>query len=596
MKKKYILSFIGLFCSLFLGYGQILTIVEKNSGRIDTVKVNSAQIIDINGNLEIGISKTELINRIRSSHSEFGDQLDLQERIDALEKALTNQETLLERLKQQTLNTTDKKAFYQELDSFYNSLSKVGNEDLRTQANDLFQEWRQMYGPRSDNPNSGLKKEVYILTNFNKALDLAKQNLANANGKSFTVSMIAYVYSDMGKNRVHIENFDVISESEIYTVPRWVTTLSADQATKLQELQKRVDAYNKEAPKYFSSFKAELLSKLPDLSCIVNLKPDIQNFINNANLGSTIKTALKDDVQSLVAEIDGLTSLVSLVTQDISNWTINTPFEIIMQAKTLAKSVDVIKNIFVQFEKTTATFVDISTQIASLSGTFTDCYDTVFKEINGLTQAMSILKNQQDRFNDIDEIGAEVVKFTLNDLPSTGYIKLLRSGPRDKGDELEVVLVLRLPQKENAVDNNGRPLTDKNETLESRVLTMQLIGLRSGTAVGIIMADSFNENGFSPVSDKRFLYAPSVALLLKVGSRNSKLYNDFIDFGFGLAVSTPDFNTDGTPEFGVGFMLTAFKDILSIGINYNVTLDTPYWSFGINLPFNLPGIPINTPK
>ncbi len=596
MKKKCILSFIGLFFSLFLGYGQILTIIEKNGRKIDTVKTNSAQIIDINGNLEIAISKTNLINRIRSNHPDFGDQLDLQKRIDALEKALTNQETLLRRLQQQTLNATDKKAFYEELDAFYKSLSETGNEDIRAQANALFDEWRQKFGPRSSNPNSGLKKEVYILSNLNKDLNLVKGNLANANGKSYTVSMIAHVLGDKGKkNRVHIENFDTISESELITIPRWVTSLTPEQATKLQELQKRAEDYNKEAPKYFESFKAALLTKLPDLSCIGDLKTGIQNFINNANAGSTMKAALQDDAQSLVAEIDGLTSIVGLVTQNISNWTINTPFEIIAQAKTLAKSVDSIKINFSQFKTTAGTFANIKTQIDPVIGTFAACYQTVSDEISGLANAISILKNQRDRFNDNDAIGAEVVKFTLSDLPGTGYIKLKRSGARDNGDELEVVLVLRLPQKENAIDNAG-PLAEKNETLESRPLVMQLIGLHSETAVGIIMGDSFNEKGFTPRTDKRFLYAPSAALLLKVGSRKSKLYNDFIDFGFGLAISTPDFNTDGTPEFGAGLMFTAFKNILSVGLNYNVTLDTPFWSFGINLPFNLPGIPINAPK
>ena len=181
-------------------------------------------------------------------------------------------------------------------------------------------------------------------------------------------------------------------------------------------------------------------------------------------------------------------------------------------------------------------------------------------------------------------------------MPSEGHIKLKRSGPRKTGDDLEIVLVLRLPSDKTNKETGSRIIPERNEVIESHLLNMQLIGLRSETAVGIIMADSFNEKGFTPVEDRRFLYAPSVSLLLKVGSRNSTLYNDFIDFGFGLAVSTPDFNTDGTPEFGTGLVFTAFKDILSVGVNYNVTLDTPYWSFGINLPFNLPGIPINKPN
>lgn len=596
MRIQFIVTLSSLLFSFTIGYGQIITIVEKNNGRVDTVKINGPQIVDINGNLEIAISKGELVKKIRLSHPEFSDELDLQERIQALDSALTNQENLLKRLKQETLNKADKKAFYGELSAFYKSLLKDGNDDLRAQANALYAEWRKKYGPRSGNRDSGLKKEVYILTNFNNNLNLAKQDLANMKGKSFNVSMIAFVHNDLGKNRVHIENFDNISENEIYTVPRWVTNISTTQEAKLKDLQKRADKYNEEAPEYFAKFKAELLSKLPDISCIGNLKTDIQKFIKPGYLSSDITVALKSDVDSVVAEIDALTSLVSLVTQDISSWTIATPFQIIELAQNLVSTVNGIDTVFDKFKTTSAKFENIESQVLVLVKSFDTCYKTVSNEINGLTQAIGILKNQQNRFKDNDEIGDEVTKFTLNTLPSTGFIKLKRSGPRVKGDNLEIVLVLRLPQQENVVDNNSREFAEKNETLESYLLTMQLIGLRSETVVGIIMADSFDENNFMPVEDKRFLYAPTAALLVKVGSRTSKFYNDFIDFGFGLAISTPDFNTDGTPEFGAGFMLTAFKDILSVGINYNVTLDTPYWSFGINLPFNLPGIPINSPE
>ena len=123
---------------------------------------------------------------------------------------------------------------------------------------------------------------------------------------------------------------------------------------------------------------------------------------------------------------------------------------------------------------------------------------------------------------------------------------------------------------------------------------MQLLGARSETVVGMILANPKSE--FQNDTDREFFFAPSAALLLKFGSRNSYFYNEFLDFGIGVNFAAPDFDTDGTPEFGLGLMLTAFKDVLSVGYNYNVTLNDPYWFFGVNLPFNLPGLPVNPVK
>ncbi|GAB1857247.1 hypothetical protein MHTCC0001_20830 [Flavobacteriaceae bacterium MHTCC 0001] len=596
MRKQYVLTVLYIMVCLYSGYGQILTVVEQHNGKTDTIAANGPQIVDINSNLEISISKRDVIEKIRADYPELSDQLDLQVRIDAIYEALDNQETILSLLKAETLNKTNKQELYAGLKDFYKTLTEAGNEDLRAQVNELSKEWRLKYGRNGISPNAGIKKEIYIYTNLNSELETAKAMLSNYEGGTFMISMLAYVYSGLGKNRVHIENFDTIAEHDIYTVPRWVTSLSETQEQQLQELQKRAENYNKEASLFFDSLKAELLSKLPDMSCVKTLKADIENFIGDGSLSSSIKTALEKDVKTIIDDIEGLNELLEFLTQDISSWTIQTPFKIMNSATLLTNSVEGLKeDMPKKFTEIATKYSSIRTRINTIGNNFNTCYNDIREDINGLTMAMGILKNQQDRFKDNDAISDEVKKFTISNLPSKGKIKLKRSGPRKVGDDLEIVLVLRRPSTVNALQGiNAVP--EQNQVIESHLLSMQLIGLRSETAVGIIMADSFNEKGFTPVEDRRFLYAPSVALLLKVGSRHSRLYNDFVDLGFGLSVSTPDFNTDGTPEFGAGFMFTAFKDILNVGINYNVTLDTPYWSFGINLPFNLPGLPINSPN
>ena len=93
--------------------------------------------------------------------------------------------------------------------------------------------------------------------------------------------------------------------------------------------------------------------------------------------------------------------------------------------------------------------------------------------------------------------------------------------------------------------------------------------------------------------DNPFQFAPAGNLLFKKGSRENKTWH-FINPGFGFSMSTPDFDLDGVPEVGVGAVVTALNDVISLGISYNTKTDNPYWFFGLSLPFDMMGLPVNT--
>ncbi len=597
MKKIILQSLCFIMVCIIPIQAQISTIVETTQGIKDTIPESSAQIVDINGTLKINVSKTELLKRIKTEYPQYKQSIDLQSNIDALEKALVNQESMLNYLSQNTLNSSDKTKFYQQLNSFFTYLaSSPDNSELRTEANSIINDYDEKFG--RNNPNTGMTVEYYLLTNLNNNLETVKNSYSKISTDPFTVSMLGYIITKLSDdNRIHIRNFDTYTDKAIYTVPRWVTSLSTDQSAQLEELKKKATTYNQQAPNYFKNLKSELLGKFPNLACIDSLKIEIQGFLDGTTISSTLEPAVKADINNLVTKYGDLINLVSNAKLAVSSWDINTPFEVEEQIKTLIKTLSNTQDLFGELANTVNAVESLKVKAEKLGSDFKDCLQNTTAAINALAQSLGLLRDQQNRFDINSEIVSEILRFSIDDLPSTGYIKLEGTGPRENGDRIEIDLVISLP---NSTPSNSSTSSNSssvnNHILETRTLTMQIIGLRSETVVGIIMANSYNEQGFTPVEDRKFLYAPAASLLLKVGSRKSKLYNEFIDFGFGISVSTPDFNTDGTPEFGVGLMFTAFKDILSVGINYNVTLDTPYWSFGINLPFNLPGIPINTPK
>ncbi len=592
MKKLIQLLVILLMVPVITAQAQILSIVENNRGKKLDISINDAQIVDINGNLEVSISKDALIERIRNDYPQFSNKVDLQSKINALEKALVDQAKLLELLEQNAMNKADKEAFYTGILSFIAAVK--ADPDLRTEANALVLDWAVKYGASSTNPNT-VGPEYYLLTNLNKNLLSAKEELSGLKGQSFNISMVAYIKTKLSDDdRVHIKNFDTYKDRDYYSVPRWVTTLSKPQTEKLEELKKMADDYNTKAPNYFDNFKTELLQKFPEVDCIIIQKSKLQDLLNDSSIKDSVKNMVRAEIEAVIARYDSMITILKKIKQDLSSWTIDTPFVVLEEAKNLLAVVESMK---VVFDNAAVAISKLTTEVTSLTDGFNACYLSLKNSAIAVASATGILKDQQIRFDSTKQLQKEVLKFGIENLPATGFIKLEGAGPRENGDKIEIDLIIRIPTKESGdSDNDGSTTSEDNESLETRIVTMQLIGLRSETVVGIILADSYNENNFKPAGDRRFLYAPAASLLLKIGSRHSRLYNEFIDFGLGVSVSTPDFNTDGTPEFGAGVMFTAFKDILSVGINYNVTLDTPYWSFGINLPFNLPGIPINTTK
>ena len=589
---------LTLLCIFFQGWSQvlpsakdkivnnvtdILTIFEDHKKGPKEIKKHSSEIIDINGNLEIHISKDALIKKIHNNYPLLAKPLELQEKINRLEIALEDQDKLYRLL---ALDIRSAENDNQLNAAFLKFMNSITNTNLENQFNSLYNEWDVKYG-NNDNPPFGF--EFYILREFNSNLSNIHKELNDLDVQQFHISMLAFLKNKQGGNRVHIKNFDTYSEREFFRVERWITNLSEEQHTKLKDITERTKVLNDSTFSFFANLKTEILERIPKLKCIENSKNDIDNFLKNSKVKSNITTALRNDIDALLKEYNGLASALELIKGDVSNLDITTPFSIIEQVRTIISMKDKLRVLLKSFKQTAAVIVNLKIETNTIIVKMDTCYNDITSSINALVNELAMLKNQQNRYVSNKEIGEDVFRFTLDNLPETGTIKLEGSGRRVNGDIIEIELVLLVPDSTNSNSTI-------NDVLESRALTMQLIGLRSETVVGVIFTDSFNEKGFIPVSNRRFLYAPSAALLLKVGSRNSKIYNEFIDIGFGIGVSSPDFNTDGTNEFGLGFMLTAFKDIISVGINYNVTLDTPFWSFGINLPFNLPGIPINKPK
>ncbi|MCW5520645.1 hypothetical protein J1N09_12395 [Aureitalea sp. L0-47] len=576
---------IVLVCFLGIsGFAQIVTIQEKaDNGKTRTVEMSGPKIVDINSSLEVDVNKREVLKAIELQYPQLKTQVELESKIDALQKALENQESIINILQSSMPSRDQQQTFFFQIDRF---LMLVGqNSELRAQVNALYAEYDNVYGITG---SQDLPAEAYIIQNLNNDLDKLVEDLNTSKPQAYSVSLLAFKKDPSGGDRVHVKNFDTYTERDYVTIDRWVTTLSEEQKKKLEDLRAKAEELNKSNATLFDELKQLFKANFPNLDCIGEVKDNLNDMLQDPQLAGPFTTDLKNISSKIYKDLGSLQVLIDLFNKNFDSWDVDTVFQAADALKNLKQEFESISISFDSFKRTAASIATLQTKADTLVTSFTGCYSALKDDYDNLTKALSLIVKRQSNFIKNKEIGKEVLKFTATTLPQKGFINLKGTGNRSNGDQLLIEVVLRFPASED-----GMP--EQIITLEEHLLTMQLIGIRSEVAVGMLLMNP-NESSLDFEPERKFYFAPGASLLFKFGSRKSMTYNNIVDFGLGINFASPDLDTDGTPEFGVGIIATAIRDIISVGYGYNVTIDAPYWYFGVNLPFNFPGIPVNNVK
>lgn len=562
-------------------YAQILSVTENHRGDKRNILIDDKQIVEINSTLEVHVSKVKLLEAIESQFPALEQTVELETKLIKLQQALRNQSTVISILENQLVTADEQKTFFDIMDSFLTEIQS--DAYLSKQYEDLSAAFFT-----SNSFADGNSMESYIFSNLNNDILRIQEELKSVETSRYQVSVVAFKKDQSGGDRVHIQNYDTYSNRDYFNVERWVTSLSEEQKQQFEALAKIAKENNAKKTELFKELKNKLLKEFGSIDCFIGFKTNSVSVIKNIELNDVIPTQVKTKIATLKTAINKFETLYKLLKTDIRQWNIAILFDIKTE----------IQSVIAHLKTVNTDFSDLQAQIGQttivskfkpLADEFNTCYTKVKTDIEKLQKGIALLFNLQTNYIANRSIGDEVLSFSVDNLPETGYVNLKNTGKRQSGDKLLIEMILRMP---SSVE--GAP--EQIFTLEQREFTMQLIGARSEIAVGLVFANPFGKAGLNLQSNRDFFYAPSASVLLKFGSSKSYFYNEFLDFGVGLNFASPDFNTDGTPEFGAGIITTAFKDIISVGLNYNITLDNFYWFFGINLPFNLPGLPINTIK
>jgi hypothetical protein len=590
--KKHV--FLLIYCTMISlqANSQILQIKEMTENTKKIIHLEPFSIIDINCKLEIKLNTDSLGVKISRSAKRNTELLD---KLDRLNFVLKNQIEILNILSNNIKSASQAEDIkilenYSVLMfDFYNRLGR--DTILYKEANTLFREYFNI-GNKIDTviyPSP----QAYVIKKLSYCgKDILYDIQESEELKKVQIQMTAFINTkEQYNNKVHIENFDQYAVGEFYNVPRWVTAFSEDDIERFKQTRDLANKLNKIVDSNLSDLTNFLNEQFQSISSVENLIKTAQNLIENRktlftdNDSSAISylLAIKFELDGLLRIINGLTNFSELGKNGIILELFNiSSQQFINTIKNLPNTIDSLsKKLLLDLKDSNSPLFAFIDSIRSCEVKLKSDVDKVIS----ITQyASNLLTPFKNTANSAQEIGDEVFSFTLSDLPNTGYIDLRTTGKRDNGDELVVRVIART---EDQVQKNI-----PGQTIEMRTLTIQQVKFYSVSKVTLIVAKPM-DNSTDVKLENKFQFAPSGSLLLKFGSRNCKTWN-FFNPGFGFNMSTPDFDLDGTPDAALGGVLTFLHDILSIGLDYNFKTDCPFWFFGLSIPFNMPGLPINT--
>ncbi len=541
--------------------------VSRQSGKPIPVVAQGLAIVDINSKLLITPDRPAIRAKTLEMAGKAQLDRDLRERIGRIERVLHEQERLISYI-QQAIETPERQP-----DSLLvllrSTMRDIGNDTLlRARYNQYSREYTERL--RAD-PTLREREDrfLYVLGRYNESLDSLRNEL-KALEKSARVrfSLRAFRKDRSGGQRLHIENFDLFEQGQFYEVENWTLMIQAEQVQQLQNLQNLAKTLNQNTDKVLADFRDKLFLMLPALNCLEQFPHELRLATQTVPVEARLilERAWNDAHQQLELLRSELTSLS--LTADA--------YDIKGRWNALRLHMDSL------YQNTLGSLMALPQTNAHVRNLL-QCAEQTRADVERIDRFIRAFPEKYLRKVHLScqDLAAEVLRFELDRIPEVGVLELTYTGRREVGDEL-VIQALLVPEG----DTSARP---RYTVVEERTALMVQVGPHAVARVGLMMANPYT---LDQPDAARFRFTPSAALLLKFGSRRSLFYNRFLDPGMGIVTASPDFSLDGIPEFGAGIAATLFRDIASVGWCWNFGLNNPFYFIGVNLPFNLPGMPV----
>lgn len=584
---KQLLLFLCAIALAISSYAQLLEITELPDNSSKQIPLGKFSIVDINSTLQVKINKPDLALKISTATNTNNA---LVEQINQLNFILQNQIEILKILQDTCKSASMNKNLkvlgnYSKLmTEFYSRIMQ--NDTLRKEANSLIAEYFENYNKidKKVYPTS----ETYLLKKLSAQSDALQNQIENSESvNKVNVQLVAYLLTqNNNQSKVHIENFDTYQAGEFYKVERFVTTFSSEELQAFQTTSTLASQLNNVVSNGFKGLNDLLSADVPSYRSAMNLLEQLKDFQDGKDsLIYKNEEQAREFMLKLQTELTSFTEIFGQLMQsgdsllykyndaeaEFDQWTKNLPAEIDSLTNRFIEQLIEANHPVIEFKDSLEQFNKyLKTDLTNIKG-MADYVAHIFKPFKGSA-------------NTANEISGDVLKFSINQIPDFGIINLQTTGQRANRDELILKLIL-----EKQDENSSETI---RETIEYKTLNLQQVSLYSESKVSLILASPYN-NSAKVTLASRFQFAPSGSLLFKFGSRNSPAWN-YLNPGLGINMSTPDFNMDGTPDVAFGAVFSIIKDLAMIGWSYNIQTGSPFWFFGLSLPFSMPGAPVNT--
>lgn len=579
----------------------LLTIQERDEdGGTRTISPGPG-ISDIMSDLRIQIDRDALRSRVAEQEK---DRLpvDLKERLSGLQAALSKRKDSLSKLAsvldewekvRAAGGATPPQQFIKALSEAASPLNEVlNNPALGRRLRARIEERLNIAIPASVAEQYALIYDA--IADELRSVEEELNTFARENGIS--VQMGAWIATANEQRPIHLPGFDEYPEGEDFIIERWDIALNESEQKQLEALASQAKELNQKSNLALALWQANgaslieaALSNSTTLECANDLQKKTEELKDQVE---STQQDLRNSLESLKNQLRDFQQVL----QDLqtkyglgAGASGKSPAEFLIgTSQDLSALVQRTTTLFTTLQDQARTLTglaasatgSIKTGLENLAGQARSCAGTAATEAQNWRQSLmdrvAMLRAGRPLDMAAFQFGEEVTKLTLAQVPAETSFPLRKTGERAAGDSIVVKIAL--------FNANGSGGGTGHELESHRILLYRILPHVERT-VGLIFADP---NGETKVTNK-FQAAPGYSLLLKGWGdkelrRKSVAYNQLVDFGFGLNISALDFNKDDTPELGVGFVLSIFRDILQAGVGYDVNEAEQYWFFGIRVP------------
>lgn len=257
--------------------------------------------------------------------------------------------------------------------------------------------------------------------------------------------------------------------------------------------------------------------------------------------------------------------------------------DVVDQARAVRESAERLRS---QVAALTGTTAAVTTLRQNLGETIQEVVAAASNEAGPLLSLVGSLLPHLGKIEETAENLGEILKTEMGDprrfdvggdrLQATD-LEIVRSDP-EPGDTIELVAEVRRPAPPGAASQDGVLVHE-----ERRSIRVDVYEWSSGvaTGIGMIKAEKTDLANFEPgaIAVWRISYQPrpdTAGAVRRLGALRP---------GFGIHVSTLDFDEQDSVEFGAGVAIHLFKDLLQVGYGWNLNAeqDRAYWYLGLGL-------------